>query len=131
MQDDLERVQQWLDAYLKAWRVDDGETAALLFSEDCSCRTLPFRQLEDARAYTRQAMASQRVKQAWFGEPLVQGSRATFEYWAIVFDLDENQEMTLAGHGHMRLDAAGRCCEYRDYWFMQPGALEPHPGWGK
>src|SRR5258708_32835746 len=83
-----------IDAYKRAWEISDGDAAALLFREDCICRTMPFRPLEAAQAYQRQAMASQTAKQVWFGEPLVSGNQVAVEYWAILYDLDEKQEMT-------------------------------------
>lgn len=126
-----EQAGSWIDAYKTAWEISDGDAAALLFREDCICRTMPFRPVEAAQAYQRQAMASQTAKQVWFGEPIVSGNQVAVEYWAILFDLDEKQDMTLVGQCRMKLDDDGRCYEFRDYWHMQPGSLVPHEEWGK
>lgn len=123
------RAQRWADAYAAAWRAGDAEAAAELFTEDCVMRSHPFRPIEDARAYTRQAFAIEEGREVWFGLPVVDGDRASVEYWCAM--VEDGKEVTLAGHCLLRLGPDGRCAELRDYWAMRPGLMPPPEPWGR
>ena len=123
------RAQRWADAYAAAWRAGDGDAAAALFTEDCLMRSHPFRPLEDARRYTREAFAIEEDREVWFGVPVVDGDRASMEYWCSM--VEDGKEVTLAGHCLIRLAPDGRCEELRDYWAMKPGRVSPPEPWGR
>ena len=77
----FDRARHWTSAFVRAWREKDPEAAARLFAVDCVFRSHPFRELEDARAYMRRTLAGEAEAKIWVGEPIVRGSRLTFEYW--------------------------------------------------
>jgi hypothetical protein len=124
-----DELQRWADAYAEAWRAGDAEAAANLFTEDCVFRSHPFRELEDARVYTRRVFGSERERDVWFGTALGSGSRGAVEYWAAM--VEDDQDVTLAGCCVIELDSDGRCRTLRDYWAMQPGRSGPPAGWGR
>ena len=39
-----ENVHAWIDAYLRAWKSNDPADIAVLFTEDATYRTAPFRE---------------------------------------------------------------------------------------
>jgi ketosteroid isomerase-like protein len=124
----LDPAKRWADACARAWRAGDGEAAAALFTEDCVFRSHPFRDLEDAREYTRRNFAQEHDVEAWFGEPVAMADRTAVEYWATL--IEEDREVTLAGCAVLRLDEGGRCRELKDYWAMRDGRIPPPLGWG-
>ena len=65
--------KRWAEAYERAWRAGDGEAAAALYAEDCTFRSHPFRELEDARAYMRRVVPEAEAPEVWFGEPIEEG----------------------------------------------------------
>jgi SnoaL-like domain len=129
MNDEQRRAEEWVDAYAAAWRAGDAEASASLFAEDCSMRSHPFREPEDAREYTRREFGRERAREVWFGTPVIQGTRAAVEYWAAMEE--DGQEVTLAGCCVLDLGPDGRCRSLRDYWAMQPGRTPPPEGWGQ
>ena len=129
MPDPLEQAREWARRYQEAWLGGDAEAAAALYTEDCVFRSHPFRELEDARAYTRRVFGEAETLDARFGEPIVEGDRVAVEYRAVL--QEAGREVTLAGCSIMRLDADGRCREARDYWATTEGRHEPPPGWGR
>jgi hypothetical protein len=44
---------------------------------------------------------------------------------------DEGDEDTVPGCLLLRFAADGRCAALREYWHVEPGHREPHPGWGE
>jgi ketosteroid isomerase-like protein len=124
-----EAVEQWIARYEEAWRSGDAEAAAALFTEDCVFRSHPFRESEDARAYTLRVFADEEGVEPHFGEPVVEGDRAAVEYWAAM--KEDALDLTLAGCLMMRFAPDGRCSEMRDVWTTAPDRLDPPPGWGR
>ena len=65
------------------------------------------------------------------GVPLVQGSFASLEYWAIMKGGEgRKRKLALAGCVMLRFRKDGKCVEHRDYWVMGPGHKSPPGGWG-
>lgn len=126
-------VQAWLDAYASAWRERDAEAAAGLFTEDVVYRSHPFREpdvgRDGVRAYWRGATAMQSDIDVRFGESVVEGDRATIEWWTTM--RADGEETTIVGCLLLRFAADGRCEELREYWHVEPGRHEPHAGWGR
>jgi hypothetical protein len=66
--------------------------------------------------------------ECWFAEPIVDGDRASIEYWAILTEVG-NGIQTLSGVSVLRFRDDGLIVEHNDHWAMQPGRLEPPSGW--
>ena len=126
----MNRARDWAEAYERAWRSGAGEAAAALYSEDCVFRSMPFRELEDARAYMVRVIDEAEARGVWFGEPVEHGDRAAIEYWAMLVEPD-GAESTLAGCHVARFGTHGLVVEARDYWHLQPGHRSPPDGWGR
>ena len=131
---DAERAARaWIDGWKRAWPEKDADAVAALYTEDAVYRSHPFREphlgREGAREYTRWAFASEEGVEVWFGDPVVSGSRAAVEYWAIL--REDGKESTLAGTTLLRFAADGRCEEHREYWALEEGRRLPPDGWGR
>lgn len=122
------RAREWARRYRDAWLAGDAEAAAALYAEDCDFRSHPFREREDARAYTRRVFGEAETLDARFGEPVVDGDRVTVEYRAVLSE--DGREITLAGCSVMRLTPDGRCRQARDYWAIDEGRHDAPSGWG-
>ena len=127
-------VRSWIDRYGRAWRDRDADAAAEIFTEDAIYRAHPFRAphvgRDAIRAYWRDATATQRRIDLRFGEPVVAGSKAAVEWWAVI-DEEREGEVTLPGCLLLRFREDGRCEELREYWHLEPGRREPPDGWGR
>ena len=126
-------VEEWAQAYGRAWEERDAEAAAALFTEDAEYRAHPFmepnRGRDGVRAYWTEVTATQANVGVRLGRPFVDGDRATVEFWTTM----ENggAEVTLTGCLLLRFDGSGLCSHLREYWFFQEGTEQPHPGWGE
>jgi hypothetical protein len=99
-----------------------------MYAEGAIYSANPFRAPETARSYVERAFGEEELVQAWFGEPVVSGSRAAIEYWAV---LRGDHEVTVAGTSMLRFDTDGRVLDHRDYWVPADEPREPPPGWGR
>lgn len=128
-------VQEWIDAYGKAWRDADPEAAARLFTEDAVYRSSPFRKphvgTAGVRAYWTKATRDQRNLDLRFGTPIVdaEGRRAAVEWWATM-DLADGSFGTLPGGLYLLFAPDGRCRELREYWHWEAVRESPPDGWG-
>lgn len=126
-------VQAWVDAYGRAWRDKDADAVVGLFTEDASYRSSPFRDPSvgstGIHAYWTRATSTQEDADVRMGRPVVAGDRVVVEWWATM--RDEGEEITLPGCLVLRFAADGRCAALREYWHVEPGLHEPHPGWGE
>jgi ketosteroid isomerase-like protein len=125
-------ARAWVDAWQRAWPSKDPEPLAAVYAEDAVFRSHPFRDPHIGREgvldYARWAFADQDAFGGCrFGEPMVEGDRATVEYWAIL--VEKGEEVTIAGVALLRF-ADGRVRAQRDYWSLQAGRREPPEGWG-
>lgn len=91
-------------------------------------RSQPFREPQAPRDYVEWAFSEQDAAECWFGTPVVEGDRATVEYWAVVSF--EGRDETIAGVSVIRFEEDGLVGEQRDYWTAQDGRHEPPKGWG-
>lgn len=125
-------VEEWIGAYGRAWREQDADAAARLFTDDAVYRSHPFRQphlgTEGIRAYWSGATSRQEELELRFGTPIVAGDRAAVEWWAQM--RTEGEEVTLPGILYLRFAGDGRCVELREAWHVEPGRRPPHEGWG-
>ena len=122
-------AQRWADTWATAWMAKDAEAVASLYAEGAAFRSQPFRKLQHPRAYAEWAFSEQDDAECWFGTPVVDGNRATVEYWAVVSF--EGRDETIAGIAVIRFDDDGFVAEQRDYWNAQDGRHELPDGWGQ
>jgi hypothetical protein len=120
-------AQHWAETWATAWMAKDADAVGSLYAEGAAFRSQPFRELQDPRAYTEWAFSEQDDAECWFGTPVVDGRRATVEYWAVVSF--EGRDETIAGIAVIRFDDDGLVAEQRDYWNAQDGRHEPPGGW--
>jgi hypothetical protein len=122
-------VSAWIDGWSRAWPAADVELVASLYAEGARFRSQPFRDLQDPRAYAEWAFSEQDEAECWFGEPVVEGDRATVEYWGVVRFQGEDE--TIAGTAMLRFGPDGLVVDQRDTWNAQPGRIEPPAAWGR
>ena len=130
--DAREAARQWAHVWSQAWPAKDVEAIARLYADSAAYRSHPFREpktgQKGALEYTRWAFADEDAIQCWFGEPIVQGARASVQWWA-TFTTD-GKEWTLAGTSILRFDEDGQVLEHWDYWVQDEGRRTPPVGWG-
>ncbi len=126
-----EAVARWVDAWTKAMRTRDPELVAAVYAEDAVARTHPFRAptsgRNGVREYAKSTFADEETLEVRFGEPVMEGSRATVEYWAVM--KTKGELVTLSGVTVLRFRADGHRIEHRDYWATQPGRVSPPVEW--
>ncbi|MCW2972915.1 MAG: hypothetical protein JWN72_1188 [Thermoleophilia bacterium] len=62
-----------------------------------------------------------------FGEPLIDGAWAVFEWWASW--TEDGTGMSMAGMSKVAFDDEGLVVESRDYWNTADSATRPYDGW--
>jgi len=126
-------AEEWIAAYGRAWLEPDPEGVVALFTDDAVYRSSPFREPHfgsaGIRDYWTRATSTQEELDLHFGEPVGEGSKVVVEWWAIM--RDEGAWITLPGCLLLRFAEDGRCEELREYWHVEDGRHEPHPGWGR
>jgi hypothetical protein len=118
-----ETFEGWLDAYDQAWEAGDPKAAAELFAEDAAYHETPFDEPMRGRA---------EIVEYWAGVPRHQdGVRFSYEilaasesegvaHWSADFmRLPARVPVRLDGILLARLDAHGRCTEFREWWHRQ------------
>jgi hypothetical protein len=127
-----EAVRAWVDAWTRAWPAKDPAPVAERFAPESAFRSQPFRKAHvgppGVAEYARWAFEEQEDVRFWFGQPVVAGSRAAVEYWAVV--TTRTGETTIAGSAFLRFDTEGLVVEQRDYWSELEGGRAPPSGWG-
>lgn len=125
-------VEEWIEEYGRAWREQDANAVVALFTEDAEYRSSPFREphvgSDGIRAYWERATATQEDADVSTGKPIVDGNVVAVEWWTTM--RDEGEEITLPGCLLLRFAPDGRCEALREYWNVEPGRHDPHPGWG-
>jgi ketosteroid isomerase-like protein len=133
VEEETVNVQEWLEEYGRAWRDNDADAVVALFTEDAEYRSSPFREpdlgSEGIRAYWLRATSTQEDLDVRMGTPIVAGDRVAVEWWATM--REDGEEITLPGCLLLRFAPDGRCASLREYWHVEPGLHEPHPGWGE
>ena len=129
----MHAARRWRDTWASAWPAKDVEAVRSLYSDDAIFRSHPFRDphvgADRAAGYAAWAFEDEDETPAevWFGEPIVDGDRATCEYWAVV--RSGGREQTIAGISTIRFDADGRVAAQRDYWALADERRAPPPDW--
>jgi carbonic anhydrase/acetyltransferase-like protein (isoleucine patch superfamily)/ketosteroid isomerase-like protein len=122
-------AERWAVTWTAAWRSHDVDAVVALYAEDCVHRSAPFRSPHQGRAGVREyvtgAFADESaVISVRFGVPVVDGDRASVEYWTTFRD-QGGAPLTLAGCAFAQFNAAGLITEARDYWHTAPGHISP------
>ncbi len=120
---------RWRETWLRAWPAKDLDAIAALYATGARFRSMPFRDLQEPRAYVGWAFSEQDEADVWFGEPIVSGKRATCEYWGVV--TYQGRTETIAGVSVIRFGEDGLVIDQRDYWNAEEGRREPAEGWGR
>jgi SnoaL-like domain len=128
-------VQEWVDAYGRAWRDRDPDAAAALFTEDCLYQEHPtgepYRGQEGVRSYWANVTSTQETPNVRMGEPIVSadGRRAAVEFWVRM--LNDGLEVTVIGILFLQFAADGSCEELREAWHFETGDHAPPDNWGR
>ncbi|MDH2430335.1 nitroreductase family protein [Sphaerisporangium sp. TRM90804] len=128
-------VGDWLARFVDGWRAGDPRAIGALFTPDATYYRGPF---EPRRRGTREIVDHwTEVVSKWpapevrLGAPLVQGERASVEFWCVVRDPATGTPRTTAGSLVLRFAPDGRCARWHEYFSLRPdgAALEPAPDW--
>jgi predicted SnoaL-like aldol condensation-catalyzing enzyme len=127
-----ERVDDWIEAYRRAWERADTPAAVALFSTDASYRAHPLRPAHTGHdgvgAYWARATADQSDVRVRFGDPVVDGDRVAVEWWTVL--RWEGSPVTVVGCLVLAFADDGRCRELRECWNEVEGLVDPPAGWG-
>jgi SnoaL-like domain len=127
---DNTQAQSWLDGYVTAWRSNEREQIAALFSDDVVYRYRPY----GGDDHTDRGL--QALVDSWLGEPDDPGSwEAAYEVYAVDGDravatgysrylaTDDAPERTYHNCFLLRFDDDGRCAEFTEFYMEeQPAA---------
>ena len=111
---------EWLDAYGRAWETGDPEAAARLFAEDAAYYETPFDEPMRGRAQISEYWSDVPRYQDEIGfsyEVLaVSGGEGVARWSASFVRLPAGTPVELDGILLAKLDAGGRCTEFREWW---------------
>ena len=110
----------------------EGDVAAIvaLYAKHATYRSHPHREPEQGGAlgYVSRTFAEEARVWCRFGVPVVDGPRATVEWWSSFDEL--GTEITLSGATVLCFDPQGLVVDHVDYWTQAEGRLLPFAGWG-
>ena len=125
-------VGSWAESYRQAWEQSDDGMAAALFTADATYRSNIFEDPHVGRdgisAYWRQATSTQQEIEVRMGRPIVEGRRASVEFWTTMEN--SGAEITLPGCLLLEFDEAGLCRSLHEYYEVGEGRLGPPGEWG-
>ncbi len=129
----METVTTWLDNFGKVWRESDAEAAAALHPADGVYRNSPFLEepyvgTEAIRGFWERALVGVGELDFRYGIPVIDGDRAAVEWW--VTEVNAGEAYTLAGIFLLTFEGE-LVSDLREAFVKQPGALQPHEGWGR
>jgi ketosteroid isomerase-like protein len=131
--DAAEAARRWAAVWKSGWEARDTDAIVALYHPDVVFSTQPFRTpyrgQAGVREYVSGAFAEEDRPRVWVGPPVVDGERASVEWWAAL--TENGVETTLAGTSVLRFDADGLVVEQRDTWNQADGRREPPEGWGR
>ena len=114
----MDQLTAWMEGYLKAWRSNDPEDIAALFSEDARYFTAPHREPWRGReAIVAGWLERKDAEGAWEfeWEPLDVHDGLAIVQGRTVYH-DEDPPVRYANLWVLRLGADGRCDEYTEWW---------------
>lgn len=120
---------RWAQTWERAWPAGDVAAITALYAADATYRSSPFREPEDGGAlgYVSRVFAEEADVTCWFASPMVDGRRASVEWWAS-FD-EDGDPITLAGASVLAFDTEGLVVDHVDYWMQATGRHAPFAGW--
>jgi ketosteroid isomerase-like protein len=131
--DSTRAMDHWAAVWKSAWEARDTDAIVALYHPNVVFSTQPFRTPylgnSGVREFVSGAFAEEEGPRVWVGQPVVEGNRATVEWWAAL--TENGVETTLAGTSVLRFDADGLVVEQRDAWNQADGRREPPDGWGR
>ena len=126
-------ARRWRETWQRAWPKGDVDAVSDLYHPDVRYAVDPFRELirgaVELRRYFVEVFGEETELTAWFGEPIVEGARASIEWWATL--LEDGVATSIVGTSSLRFDAAGLVTEQRDTWNQTAGHTPPPVGWGR
>jgi ketosteroid isomerase-like protein len=128
--DEREAARRWKKAWAEGWPAKDVDGIVRLQAEDGNHYASMFRAYEGReglRRYVAQCFGEEtEAAQVWFAEPVVDGSTAAVEYWAITYP--GGNPLTISGCTVIRLDENGLVAQARDYSHVKEGSFLPPEG---
>jgi ketosteroid isomerase-like protein len=117
---DQTKFTDWLDAYKRAWETRDPEAAANLFTANATYQETPFedpvRGREGIRDYWSDVTRYQEGIEFSY-EVLATTETGGIAHWRSGFTrLTSNSAVELDGIFLVKLDADGKCTEFREWW---------------
>jgi hypothetical protein len=117
------KFDRWIEAYGLAWETKDPEAAANLFVEDATYQETPFDEPMRGRAeiteYWSSATGSQDEIRFSY-EILAASAGEGIAHWGANFvRLATGTPVKIDGVLLAKLDADGRCTEFREWWHSQ------------
>jgi SnoaL-like domain len=122
-------VQAWLDRYVQAWRANQPEPIAALFSDEATYRYRPYGG-DEAGAIGRAA-----IVEAWLEQPdepdsweaayevfAVDGDRAVATGFSRYLARNGKPERTYHNAYLLRFAPDGRCAEFTEYYMLEEPA---------
>ena len=122
-------VQAWLDRYIEAWRSNDAERIASLFTEDAVYGYRPY-DSADSTVRGRDAIVG-----SWLDDPdapdaweasyepyAVDGDRAVAIGWSRYRATGEQRERMFHNAYLLRFAPDGRCAEFHEFFMEEPDA---------
>lgn len=119
-------VRRWLDRYIGAWRTNDAEQIAALFTEDAAYHYRPYEHPEQTVRGRDAIVAS------WLDDPddpasweasyepwAVEGDRAVAIGWSRYAASDDEPERTYHNAYLLRFAPDGRCAELREFYMRE------------
>jgi SnoaL-like domain len=115
---DRETFEAWLDAYGRAWETGDREAAAELFTEDAAYHETPFDEPMRGRAEISEYWSDvpRLQENVRFSYEILAASEGVAHWRADFLRLPSRTPVRLDGIMLARLDAEGRCAEFREWW---------------
>jgi SnoaL-like domain len=125
-------IEAWLERFRVAWEHGDaGDWIEWAFTEDAVLRHHPLRGPmcghDEIRLHLRRQGAILGDAELRFGRAVIDGDRATVEWWLNA--TDGTHHVTMAGSLFVRFAEDGRVSELRRYGEMHPGEHDVPYGW--
>lgn len=118
----LSQVTTWIDGYVRAWNSNDPAEIGALFTEDGVYYTAPFRPPWRGR---EEIVSGWLARKDEPGETRFQWRPvAVTDEVAIIQGTTGYPDLTYSNLWVIRLDAAGRCREFTEWWMEQPASPE-------